>query len=306
MVTLNPTKSRRPARAAADGSVSAVAVMDPMDFVAHESFSSRKTEERLFGPGAEAIDVPAWSYLPEAADDLDGMIGHRRALRAPQEVQLFLRYNYAKYRLRELLAARRRGGRPAQSGELLLWYRRMMECKESLARANLALVVAMAKRTRIANVDFAELISEGNMALLRALEKFDVSRGFKFSTYACRAILKSFNRLASKTGRYRKYFPTEFDPELEQPDPHVSRQDIEHREWVEELHHVLRANRAALSSLERKVVAQRFALGSKDGKGLTLSEVGRRVGLTNERVRQIQNAALRKLRAVLIDEGEAA
>ena len=73
----------------------------------------------------------------------------------------------------------------------------------------------MAKRTRMGDVDFGELVSEGNMALLRAVEKFDIGRGFKFSTYACRAILKAFSRIAMKTNRYRQAFPTEFDPTME-------------------------------------------------------------------------------------------
>ena len=49
---------------------------------------------------------------------------------------------------------------------------------------------------RLGDVDFAEVVSEGNMALIRAVDKFNVERGFKFSTYACRAILKAFSRTA--------------------------------------------------------------------------------------------------------------
>ena len=73
----------------------------------------------------------------------------------------------------------------------------------------------MAKRVRLKDVDFGDQISEGNMALLRAVDKFDASRGFKFSTYACRAILKSFSRQGMKSTRYRQRFPTGFDPSLE-------------------------------------------------------------------------------------------
>ena len=68
------------------------------------------------------------------------------------------------------------------------------------------LVLAMVRRIRMPMVEFVDLISEGNKALLRSVEKFDVSRGFKFSTYACRAILKGFSRLATKTGSYRQHF----------------------------------------------------------------------------------------------------
>jgi RNA polymerase sigma factor (sigma-70 family) len=169
----------------------------------------------------------------------------------------------------------------------------------------MALVLAMAKRTRIPNVEFSELVSEGNMALLRSVEKFDVSRGYKFSTYACRAILKGFNRLATKTGRYRQHFPTEFDPDLERSDYDVMKHDIQRKDSIDSLRDILATNRALLSEVERTIIMERFAIVSR-GKGRTLAEVGKMVGLTNERVRQIQNSALGKIRAILDEEFLAA
>jgi RNA polymerase sigma factor (sigma-70 family) len=139
------------------------------------------------------------------------------------------------------------------------------------------------------------------MALLRSVEKFDVARGFKFSTYACRAILKSFNRLATKTGRYRQHFPTEFDPELERSDYDVHKHEIQWDDSLEALREILVRNRARLSEVERTIVLERFAITTR-GKGRTLAEVGKLVGLTNERVRQIQNLALDKIRLALDEE----
>ena len=159
----------------------------------------------------------------------------------------------------------------------------------------------MAKRMRMPNVEFGELISEGNLALLRSVEKFDVSRGFKFSTYACRAILKSFNRLATKTGRYRSRFPTEYDPDLERSDYDDVKHDRQHEDAMDSLRDILFDNRAELSELEQTVVRERFAL-NPSGRKRTLAEVGQMVGLTNERVRQLQNSALSKLRAALDKE----
>jgi RNA polymerase sigma factor (sigma-70 family) len=185
---------------------------------------------------------------------------------------------------------------------MVLWYQRAMNTRSKLVRANMALVLAMGKRTRIPNVEFTELISEGNMALLRSVEKFDVARGFKFSTYACRAILKSFNRLATKTGRYRTHFPTEFDPDLERSDWDVMKHDIQKKDSVEALMEIISRNRANLSQIERTVVVERFALGTDRRKGRTLAEVGKIVGLTNERVRQIQNLALGKIKDALNKE----
>ena len=188
---------------------------------------------------------------------------------------------------------------------MLHWFKRVLEARSDLVNANMALVLAMAKRMRIPNVEFSELISEGNLALLRSVEKFDVSRGFKFSTYACRAILKSFNRLATKTGRYCRRFPVQFDPELEYSDNDATRRETERQDAIDELRDVLDRNRAGLSDVESTVVMERFALGAGDTRK-TLTQVSRLVGLTNERVRQIQNLAIGKLRAALEDQDKAA
>ena len=269
--------------------------------IGSQTFTSPGMEEQLFGPDSIKVSVPAWTSFPEAGDEEMPHASRRVALSGKEEAALFLRYNYARYRLGRLLAKRSASNIRALHKDIDLWHFRMMDCKETLARANMALVVAMAKRTRIPNVEFAELVSEGNMAMLRSIEKFDVSRGFKFSTYACRSILKSFNRLATKTARYRRLFPTEFDPELEKSDGDVHRHEVERRDSAEEVREVLMGSRAGLSSLERKVLVERFGIGSSGHKPMTLAEVGKTVGLTNERVRQIQNSALAKLRAVMSD-----
>ena len=188
---------------------------------------------------------------------------------------------------------------------MVRWYQRVRTTEDNIVDANMALVMAMAKRTKIPHVDFPELVSEGNMALLRAIDKFDVSRGFKFSTYACRAILKGFNRMATRTGRYNQRFPTEFDPQLERSDYDVLKHQIQQDNALDDLREILAKNHAELSDVERTVVMQRFALNPGSRKK-TLSEVGLLVSLTTERVRQIQKKALAKLRTTLNREYLAA
>ena len=272
-----------------------------MDYVYHPSFESPELGEDSFSQRAQAVEVAPWTHFPEVAEDVPAQRTGRTALTAAGEEGLFLGYNYARYRLARLIEAQRRRQSALRARQMILWYGRVKGLEAKLVGANLALVLAMAKRTRIPNVEFPELVSEGNMALLRSVEKFDVSRGFKFSTYACRAILKSFHRLATNTGRYRQHFPTEFDPGLERSDYDVQKHDRQRDDSVEALREILARNRAALSDVERTILMERFAIGT-GGKGRTLSEVGKLVGLTNERVRQIQNAALAKLRAVLDED----
>jgi len=276
-----------------------------VDYVRNDSFVEPGAEGKLFGAEAEDIRIPAWTSFPEAAEDVPMRGGRRARLTAREEAAMFLRYNYARHRLGELVKAQLKRVTAPRGREMIRWYQRAMKARADLVRANLALVLAMAKRTRIPNVEFGEVVSEGNVALLRSVEKFDVSRGFKFSTYACRAILKSFNRLATKTGRYRQRFPTEYDPDMERSDWDVNRHEVEKRDSVEAVREVLSENRACLSEVERTVVMERFAISSRQ-KRKTLAEVGKMVGLTNERVRQIQKQALRKIRAALVEDFVAA
>jgi RNA polymerase sigma factor (sigma-70 family) len=275
-----------------------------VDYVDHPSFACANTEAALFGEGARPVFVRDWAHFPEVPEDVRLPRGSRTALSAKDEATLFLRYNYARCRLAKLVTAQNRRKSLARARQMVRWYRRAMEARADLVRANMALVLAMAKRTRIPNVEFGELVSEGNMALLRSVEKFDVSRGFKFSTYACRSILKSFNRLASKTGRYRQHFPTEYNPDLERSDYDVHKHEIQREDSIDALTEILDRNRARLTQVEQTIVRERFAIGrhGKGGRGRTLAEVGRIVGLTNERVRQIQNLALEKIRTVLDEE----
>ncbi|MHC4563238.1 MAG: sigma-70 family RNA polymerase sigma factor [Planctomycetota bacterium] len=275
-------------------------IPEDIDVVPHESFDAADAEDVYFGEEL-AVSVPQWTHFPEAPEDMHKAARARATLGKDEEAFLFLRYNYARSRLSKLAAAQKRRRGLARAKEMLLWFERLLGARSDVVNANMALVLAMAKRTRIPNVDFADLVSEGNMALLRSVEKFDVSRGFKFSTYACRSILKSFNRLATKTGRYRSHFPTEYDPDLQRSDEEDVKHDRQHEDAVDSLKDVLASNRANLTEVERIVVRERFALGDSDKKR-TLDEVGRMVGLTNERVRQLQNSALDKLRAVLSEE----
>jgi len=263
--------------------------------VEHPSFEDPHTEERLFGPEAEQVYVPAWCCPPEVPEDRPANRIRPIKLTAQQEVLLFLRYNYARWRLQRIIALQRRRRCLSRALEMVMWYKRMLRSCGELVRANMALVLAMAKRANIPLVEFSELASEGNMALLRSIEKFAVSGGFKFSTYACRSILKAFNRLATRHGRYRQRFPVEFDADMQKPDLIENRHERQWEDSVQALRQILSCNLAAMTDLERQIVMFRFGLASENSR-MTLSDIGKRVGFSNERVRQILNGSLQKLR----------
>jgi len=280
-------------------------MQDEYDFMDDERFYQKDAYRKLFD---EAIDIPVpntdW-YHPlmnsanvEAARNQQSLV-----LTAKQEQALFLQFNYCRYRaaqLREQIDSFK--VTEDEGRELLDWHGRAMQLRDQIAHTNLPLVLAMAKRFRGSDLDYADLISEGNAALLRAIDKFNASKGYKLSTYACRAILKSFSRLGVKLNRYRQLFPTTYEPKMERSDFAERRHEEAREDAIDELRRIIRENRADLTDVERTVIEHRFQIDKDSGKGkdssrkLTLEQVGRLIGVTKERVRQIQAKAYKKLR----------
>jgi len=266
------------------------------------TFRRKNVEQELFTEDDER-ELPLTSWYQPTRDDLGGLSSTPpQLMKAAEERMMFLRFNYCKKRLSPMQKQIRAGElTAAMAREFLDWHRKLEHFREYLVRTNLALVLAMAKRTRLGDTDFAEIVSEGNMALLRAVDKFSIDRGFKFSTYACRAILKAFSRTAMKASKHRTRFPVEFEPEMEQSDWADRRRDQVEDDCIDELKAIVDRNLADLSSVEQTVIRRRFNWKQAEESPLTLEEVGKIIGVTKERVRQIQNKALAKIRNVMED-----
>ncbi|MEO1715558.1 MAG: sigma-70 family RNA polymerase sigma factor [Planctomycetota bacterium] len=280
------------------------------DFIDSPVFYEEDAETKIY---QEVPDVqkPDTTWYHPVMDDLSSST-RTRTMKSAQQVILtgaeerilFHQFNYARYRVREVqravASAAEKLPTPDQAEEVLRWHRLAEMIREQIAETNLALVLAMAKRTRMSEVDFADLVSEGNMALLRAVDKFDAGRGYKFSTYACRAILKAFSRQGMKLSKYRQRFPTDFDPKLEKSNfLETKRADFE-KDAASEVRDIVASNRADLTEVERTVIEHRFGLeAGENEKPMTLEQVGQIIGVTKERVRQIQNKAMEKIRKEL-------
>jgi len=267
-------------------------IAENLDYVDHPSFSDPKTEAELFGPDAEVIDIPEYSLFP----DQDGALParHHRIGRA-QERTLFLRYNYARYRACELLEKQDTYFSVRRARLAVEWYRKAMDVRKKIMHANLALVPSMIGKKKVSLVDFSEQMSEGYLAVLRSVERFDVSRGYKFSTYACRSILSAFQYLGKKAVKHKTRFGAEFDENHEEDDYLDRRHGKQRSEAIDTLREVIRGNYADLTETEMQIIHERFPL-IEDRKPSTLKKVGQMVGLTNERVRQIERRSLGKIR----------
>lgn len=185
--------------------------------------------------------------------------------------------------------------------------------RDTIVRRNLRLVYKIAGRWRGRGVPLDDLISEGVIGLCRAIEKFDVSRRLRFTTYATWWVTHTIDRAVRDKGRMIR-LPAHIgertgrDPtgSLDTPvgtegGSAVTIGDLIPGDDVDVIGRLEREEtvRRALSVLtrrERVVIVGRFGL---DGPAQRLEDIGERLGLTRERVRQIQNLAIEKIRAKL-------
>ena len=277
---------------------------DPMEVVVNSAFRS-SAGPQLYAAAKPLVDklLLLGSSIPHHENN--HQTPRIKALTMAEERALFLAYNFARYMIVRTLKDHSDRKLTASAMKLVLEQDAIAtRICDAIVQANLGLVPTMVERSRVMGVDFADLISEGHLALLRAISKFDCARGFKFSTYACRAILTSVIRSVALMARHRAHFPTEFDPDMQRVDVLDFRRAMEQDDEVRALKATLVDNRADLTQSEMKVLFERFgvtfgARPVKVGEQKTLREVAAVFGVTKERVRQIQNKALDKLRGVL-------
>lgn len=213
-----------------------------------------------------------------------------------QESHLFRKMNYLKYKasmLRAQLDLDRPASRLMRQIEKL--YDELTATKTKIVCANLRLVVSIVKRYVRPTNDFFELVSDGNMSLLRAVDKFDFSRGNKFSTYASWAIMKNFARTLQDASRHSERFSTSHSEIFANTeDPRVDQYDQESAQIHRESQ--VQSIVGRLDERERQIVTARFGLISGQ-QPLTLTQVGTAMGVSKERVRQLQSRAMSTLRA---------
>jgi RNA polymerase primary sigma factor len=272
----------------------------PLDFMPNALFS-RKSAEKVVDqpfPGlVEAKRVRRPSGLPAYLASLYEV----PLLSREQEVWLFRKFNYLKFKaakLREQLDPERPSARLMDQIEKL--YDEAVEIKNRIVRANLRLVVSIAKRRVSPGDSFFDLVSDGNMSLIRAVEKFDYALGNKFSTYASWAIMKNFARTIPDEHRRRDRFRAA-DTEMLQAA--ADRRADEHQQRLAAGDRLRQVGKFLdrLDQREQTIIIRRYGL-DHEREPQTLKEVGSALGVTKERVRQIEAKALEKLREAAASE----
>ena len=253
-------------------------------------------EQSLAGEGrAEDARVPR--DLPAYLQAL-----YRTPLLTPaRERALFLAFNYHKFRF---VSARRRlepqFARAREVNSLETHLRRATDVKNQIVQANLRLVVSVARKHLRPGLSLMELVSDGNVTLMRAVEGFDLHRGHRFSTYATLALMKGFARSVPQMlsgGRTKVVGGERALAEVCDPRLQDTHDRLLAREEVGQL-------LSRLDERERAVVLAHYGIeGGASGRRepATYDQVAALLGLTKQRVRQIERSALAKLRSAAAD-----
>lgn len=276
-----------------------------IDFIHSPEFVQPEAERKILEQPLPEQTKPAAPDGPEPKGRVAPFFAalyRTRLLTADEERGLFRRMNYLKFRanvLRARLELERPDAEQVARVEQLLAESRAV--RERLIHANLRLVVSIARGLANGRQHFEELVSEGNLTLINAIDKFDYARGFRFSTYATHAIRRAIYR-QMRRGLKRPLQLAAAEESL--IDPSGEFEPEEDAALLADWGRLWPLMSEQLDGREQYVVRSRFGL--EDGHPMTLRQIGREIGLSKERVRQLQLRALDKLQRALSERQEPA
>jgi len=274
----------------------------PIEYIFHESFDAPNVAAEILGPAPVVAKEKTAVRPPPGLPPYLAELYEIPLLTREQEGYWFRKMNFLKCR-----AARLRDQldvshiKSSEIKQVETWLKEAEEVKNHLIRSNLRLVVSVAKRHMNPTGSFFEMVSDGNISLIRAIEKFDYSRGNKFSTYATWAIMKNFARSIPAEHTYHDRYRTGTDELfMSSPDSRTNQfqQELVHHKQHEALMTIL----DQLEEREKNIILYRFGLTHQGDEPQTLEQLGARFGVTKERIRQLESRALAKLRKIAMSE----
>jgi RNA polymerase primary sigma factor len=270
-----------------------------IDFIPNDDFESTSEsdfEQMDFELYAVEEQVPGSLDPDNVAASLLNSLQQSQLLTFEGEQFLFKQLNFLRFRAKAIQASLH-PTRPSKKKvrELERLLAEAEAARAELAKSNLRLVASIAGKLSISRDEFDEFVAEGNAIILYAIDKFDYSRGYRFSTYATHAVQRHLYRVID---RRRKRAQREHARETmimaEEPavdsDPWEPTED----EIKTAAAAVIAKMDETLDEREQLIVRGRFGLdGTGDGK--TFNVLGQQLGLSKERVRQLLQRSLEKL-----------
>ena len=198
--------------------------------------------------------------------------------------------------------------------EYELWkkykYEGDMKARDKLISANLKFVASIAKQYQGRGLSYADLIAEGNIGLIKALDKFDGEKGFKVISYSVWWIRQTIlEALAKRNASEDEDLPCDFEKPVETDDEDYQT-EMGDDDFVEEeigkskemeQSQAIQFLMDYLNQRERNIITKYYGLDGNKPK--TLEEIGMEYGLTKERIRQIKNTSFKKMRSVALATG---
>jgi len=270
---------------------------EEIEFMGRDDFAAADASERIFEDGLllpDLGDAMNRTKTPDLPPHL-ARLCEAKLLTADEEHLVFSRMNYLKFRaeqLRRELSIESSDCWTVRRIEALLkaadWYR------DRMIKSNMRLVISIVKKFVNVQNSFDDLLSDGIVALLRAVDKFDVGLGFRFSTYATQVVRRnSYRRVMDKQKERQRVTLSVHEPGIDISDEHRVPSMSEER-W-QELRSRLSTMLDRLDRREKLIIRARFSLGGHR-RIQTLQRLADKLGVSKERVRQLEKRALDKLR----------
>ena len=216
-----------------------------------------------------------------------------------QEEIAFLKYNYTRFLIDYYVKQFKDNGSPVIVNVILKNIRASIEYRNYIIEMNLKLIVSMIKHRIGHRGEMDDLFSDGQMIMLEAVKKFDVSQGTKFSTYAFWSILRAWNRTNKKESERLERFGLSLEGrEGEDIDIAAKPRLADDNEsfCIEAITRILDENMAHLSGDEIKVLKFRYF---SEGKKPTMGETSKSIGIKKHKVTLLEKRALDKIHRVL-------